>query len=104
MDYWNECISEALNDVRISATKEQIENIAEWVRGAHENYGMAHGHDCIPNPMLSEVEELKRRIRKMESEHDKQLDGIRKGVAIRRNVNANDVNIDSDGHVTYDCR
>lgn len=55
MDYWKECIEEALDDAGITATKEQIETIVGWVEGAHDNYGMAHGHDCIPNPMISEV-------------------------------------------------
>ena len=59
MDYWLECIKEAFEDTGIIATEEQIRNVAGWVEGAHENYGMAYGHDCIPNPMISEIEKLK---------------------------------------------
>ena len=54
MNYWEECISEAFDDVGIKATKDQIENVAAWVEGAHENYGMAHGYDVIPNPREKE--------------------------------------------------
>ena len=50
MDYWTECISTALDEAGIVATKEQIEIIVGAVEGGHENYGMAHGYDCIPNP------------------------------------------------------
>lgn len=64
MDYWTECISEAFEDAGISATKEQIKTVVEWVEGAHENYGMAHGHDAIPNPLELENDNLKRELRK----------------------------------------
>lgn len=47
MNYWEECISEALSDVGIIATQKQIENIASWVEGAHENYAMDTGLDDI---------------------------------------------------------
>ena len=59
MNYWNECISEAFCEVGISATDEQIDEVADIVAGAHENYGMAHGHDCIPNPLETENKRLK---------------------------------------------
>jgi len=64
MDYWAECISEALDDAKLKASKEQIENIAGWVEGAHENYGMAFGHDCIPNPQTLEIEKLAKELQK----------------------------------------
>lgn len=48
MGYWEECIFGALAKVEITATEEQIFEIAEWVEAFHENFGMAHGHDCIP--------------------------------------------------------
>lgn len=64
MDYWAECISEALDDSNLQASKEQIESIAGWVEGAHDNYGQMHGHDCIPNPQTLEIEELKKELKK----------------------------------------
>ena len=64
MDYWAECIEEAFDDVGISATKEQIQNVASWVEGAHENYGMAHGHDCIPSQASIENAQLKTELQR----------------------------------------
>lgn len=104
MNYWNECISEAFEDAGINATDDQIYTVADWVEGAHENFSMAHGYDAIPNPMISEVDKLKKRIKELEDHHNMQLDGIRKGVARRRNVNMHDVYIDDQGHVTYNVQ
>lgn len=101
MDYWKECIEEALEDAGITATKEQIETIVGWVEGAHDNHGMAHGYDCIPNPMISEVEKLSRELEKQEQNRQRQINGVVKGVASRRGVDQNSVFIDDDGHVTY---
>ena len=52
--YWEECVSEAFDDAKISATPDQIQTVAGWVAGAHENFSMAHGYDCIPNPLIEE--------------------------------------------------
>lgn len=60
MNYWESCIQEAFEDAGIDATKEQIETVTSWVEGAHENYGMAHGHHAITNPLKTENEQLKR--------------------------------------------
>lgn len=68
MNYWEECISEAFDDAGIKATKEQVDTVASWAEGAHENYGMAHGYDAIPSPYRLEAEQLKREL---EREQDK---------------------------------
>jgi DnaJ-class molecular chaperone len=60
VDYWQECISEAFEDAGVMATEEQIQNVVGWVEGAHENYGMAMGHHCIPNPLKEENEKLRK--------------------------------------------
>lgn len=101
MEYWTICIEEAFCEAEITATDDQIKTVAEWAAGANENYGTATGSEHIPNPMSSEVDELKAKIKRLESEHERQLDGIAKGVAHRRNVSVSDVSIDTDGHVTY---
>ena len=101
MNYWNECVAEALCDAKIEATDEQIDPIAGWVEGAHENYGMYTGQDCIPNPLLEEIEAVKRAAEKQASDHEKQLRGVCDGVAFRRGVSKDSVNIDDKGHVTY---
>tara|TARA_R110000824_G_scaffold220201_2_gene407267 strand:- start:2387 stop:2713 length:327 start_codon:yes stop_codon:yes gene_type:complete len=53
-DYWIECISEALKESNIKASAEQINNISEFVEGAHENYGMATGSDVANDNFISE--------------------------------------------------
>jgi len=62
MKYWHKCISEAFSEHGITATEEQIALVAEWVEGAHENYGMAFGHDAIPNPLKLENDDLKKKL------------------------------------------
>lgn len=69
-EYWDECISEACEDAGVKATAEQVGIIASWVQGAHENYGMAYGHDCIGNPLDDENKRLKRELR---DEREKQI-------------------------------
>lgn len=101
MEYWKVCIEEALCDAGISATEEQIKTVAYWVDGAHENYGTATGSEHIPNPMISEVDELKRKIKQLELAHEKQIDGVLKGVATRRNTDVSNVEIDTNGLITY---
>ncbi len=59
MDYWKECIAEALEEAKLEATKEQIDTIVSWVEGAHENYEMSHGYECIANPLEEELEAVK---------------------------------------------
>lgn len=62
-DYWEECVSTALDEVDIVATQEQIESIAGDVEVSHENCGMAFGHDAIPNPLRTENDQLKRDLK-----------------------------------------
>ena len=62
-EYWTECICEAFEDAGLTATDEQIATVASWVDGAHEYYGMAHGHECIPNPLLEETARLTRELK-----------------------------------------
>lgn len=77
MDYWKECIEIAFEDAGITATKEQIELVAGAVEGGHENYGMAFGHDCIPNPLLHENKQLEKQLEKeRNAEHCKTCNGV----------------------------
>lgn len=62
MDYWKECISEALDECGIEATSEQIAHVADAVRVSHENYGMSYGYDAIPNPLRTEIDRLKKEL------------------------------------------
>lgn len=68
MDYWIECIAEALDEVEIVATQDQINKVAEFVKGAHEVYSEVHGHHFIPNPLVTENSQLREEL---EKERDK---------------------------------
>ncbi len=69
MNYWEECIKEAFEESGIIATDDQIENVAAWAEGAHENYGMATGNDVADaNYISDEARELERLKTKLENE------------------------------------
>ena len=102
MEYWGNCIEESFEDAGISATKEQIDTVTDWVTGAHENFGLATGRECIPNPMFSELEDTKRELARQQESHERQLRGICKGVARRRNIDVSRVSISDAGEVTYE--
>jgi hypothetical protein len=68
MNYWEECILEAFEDAGIVATKDQVSTVTNWVSGAHENYGMAFGHDSIPSYYEQENKVL---IKELEKERKK---------------------------------
>ncbi len=76
MDYWLECISEAFDDAKITATEDQINTVQSWIEGAHDNYSTATGGDCIPNPLKTEIKELT-------IEYEKKLGKIEKERYIR---------------------
>lgn len=63
MNYWEECISEALDDIGLSITDDQIKTISSFVEAAHDNYGMAHGHDIISSNYESEAQIELRKIK-----------------------------------------
>ena len=59
MEYWEETVKEALSELGISATEKQTSDLIEWIDGAHDNYGMAHGV-ASANWESDESKELKR--------------------------------------------
>jgi hypothetical protein len=59
MDYWKEAFIAALEEADMPVPPEdKLKLAAQVLEGAHENYGMAYGHDCIPNPQTGEIEKL----------------------------------------------
>jgi len=62
LKYWEECISDAMQDAGISATLEQIKQVAESVEGAHDNYSMAY--PTPENPLGPENKRLKEALQK----------------------------------------
>ena len=60
--YWEECVANAIEEAHVTASLAQVNLIAESVRGAHENYGMAFYQP--ENPLIGEVSNLKRELKK----------------------------------------
>jgi hypothetical protein len=70
MDYWKQCISEAFGDAGIKATDTQIELVAGWVEGAHENYSLAVGLDVAQANYESEEAIKLRQLQKEISDNE----------------------------------
>lgn len=87
MNYWEECISEAFIEVGISATQEQIEQVAEFVEVSHDNYGMFTGSDVATSNYHAEKESKhKREIVNLEMEQQRRIDELEKRQEGRENA------------------
>ncbi len=64
-DYWVEVLEEAIGaeapEIYDLLKGEQLLEIAAWIRGAHENYGLAHGYDVMRGHD-DEIAKLKKEI------------------------------------------
>lgn len=77
MNYWEEAFCAALEEANIQLpSQELIERASKVIEGAHENYGMAHGYDCIPNPLIIENEKLTKELKvEREKVHCRECEG-----------------------------
>lgn len=96
-EYWKESLEDVFDTHGITPKEQLLEDIVHIAEMESE----ACGYHLIPNPMSTEVEELKAKIIEIKSEHDRQINGVLKGVAERRNVDIGSVTIDKDGLVIY---
>ncbi len=58
--YWEESVKDALCEAGIEATPDQIADVVQSIVISAENEGMATGRDAIQNPMLAEVDRVRR--------------------------------------------
>ncbi len=70
-EFWIECTSEALDMAGVSATDEQIKEIAATVQGAHENYGMAFYSPPSSDRVSSIEREWKTKLDALQAEFDR---------------------------------
>jgi len=77
MDYWKEAFMAALEEAEIPfPADDKLKLGAAVLRGAHEEYGMAQGHHCIPDPQAAEVDRLEKALAKeRRKEHCRTCDG-----------------------------
>lgn len=61
VDYWEECLSDALCEVGIDVSPEQLKTIAKAVENAHENYGLAF-YNPGSSHIVRELAETKRKL------------------------------------------
>jgi DnaJ-class molecular chaperone len=65
-DYWIEAVESSLEEAGIIAIPQQITNIAGDMEVAHEQYGMAFGHDVASSNLQSakdaEIADLRRQL------------------------------------------
>ena len=77
MNYWKECIECAFDEAGIIATVEQIEHVADTVRVSHDNYGMAFYSPPASEHLRSEIDDLKRKIKREQNKvHCRECDGL----------------------------
>lgn len=97
-DYWKESLETVFDDHNLALTDQLFEDI--WQIATMESESC--GYSNIPNPLQTEIDELKRDKESMEKDHERKIQGIKEGVAMRRNVDIGDVHVNDDGDVTYD--
>ena len=62
--YWIDCIGGAMDEAGLTPTSQQVEDVAECVEVSFENYGLSHGHECIPNPLQQENDVMKYNLKR----------------------------------------
>lgn len=87
-DYWLECLAEALDNVGCYdlIPREKQKEIAKDLLIGHDMFGTAFGHDCIPNPEIAEINNLKLQRKKDKEENDHEIrlyeEALRKALKI----------------------
>ncbi len=106
LDYWVECVGISLDERNIVVTEQQILEIAKDMQGAHEMYGMAFGHDCIPNPLKTEIKQLEGKLVKQEECNNSREQNWRNAVARAAGYRPDSVwvKMDSRGNVDIERR
>ena len=106
LDYWKECISLAAEDCGLTMTDDQLESLADSVKGGHENYGMAFysppSHERMDDIEKEWKEKLKAKDQELERYRANAETAVKR--ALRQHSDAN-VSIGEYGEVTrYDGR
>jgi hypothetical protein len=79
-DYWRECIAQSAEECGASLTPEQVERMADDVQTSHENYGMTFYSPSASDRVADVEREHVGRARKIEAEHDRQIEDLRRAL------------------------
>lgn len=61
--YWRDAVIAVLEEIGASIPDaEKLDAAAEVLESYRDNYGMAHGHDCIPDPRDMEIKTLRKSL------------------------------------------
>lgn len=100
-DYWEECISIALDEQEIELTSEQVKYLADALQGGFECYGMAYSTPSYRDIEDVEISRLKNKIKQLENEAQQNYDASVKLAKRVFNIHPNDrgVSVTKDGYV-----
>ena len=101
VNYWEECIANAAEEVSLGLTDEQLKYLAESVNVSHENYGMAFYSPPQSDRMSAVEHEYKEKYKRLEIQFTKYRDNAE--TAIKRALNQHsgaNVSIGEHGEVT----
>ena len=105
LNYWIEAVESALEEVeKLDVfSKEDIINMAETLQISSEQESMAFGTEAIPNPLESEIRNIRSRHEKEISEFEKRDLIFRKNIANRHGPRVGPENVHIEGgNVEYD--
>ena len=98
LEYWRECVSNALEDAGVSATGEQIDAIAHDIQGGAEMKSEAFGPvpDRESDVRREKNEEIKRLHREIEKTDCRWRDAVKSRLGLGRDSN---IGVDNDGTI-----
>lgn len=99
-EYWMESMSTVLEDAGVTVTREQLEKISDGAKDVAYMESEATDAIYIPNPLEAEVSNLEQRLKRAESETDKQRQDFVKNICMRHNCEPHQVELEGDGDAT----
>lgn len=107
LKYWIEAVETALEEIDKlhNFTNAEIKDLAENLQISAEQESMAFGRECIPNPLQTEIQNLKAQHKKEIEVHEHREYIYRKNVSDRHGprVDPNSVYIERN-EVLYDIK
>ena len=97
-EYWKECLSEAAEECGAELAQEQIEYLANAIKGDYENYDQAF-HLPPASDRIAEIErEFSTRLKAEADKTERMRRDFVKNVCLRRGCQPVDVILEEDGY------